>query len=98
MKLTRWIFAGVFLASALVAVHTVRVGRSNDATVSSGDRSWHDCRLLLLEGRGWEEVESYYGSSRPQGNPSIQGALTALAIGIAILQTRSMILIMLKTK
>lgn len=60
MKPTYWILAAWLLPFALAAVPAERIDpRKGTADPCNGD-VWYDGRLLLLEGKGWENTESYY--------------------------------------
>ncbi|HPC96626.1 MAG TPA: SGNH/GDSL hydrolase family protein [Sedimentisphaerales bacterium] len=60
MRLTFQVFAALLLSCTLAAVGAERI----DPAVATADPCdgtlWYDGRLLLLEGKGWENTESYY--------------------------------------
>jgi hypothetical protein len=60
MKLTSWILAAALLPFTLAAVPAERIDPLQGTVDSCDGHVWYDGRLLLLEGKGWENTESYY--------------------------------------
>jgi hypothetical protein len=60
MKLTSWVFAASLLPFTLALGTAERLDPLKGTVDPSGGEVWYDGRLLLLEGRGWENTESYY--------------------------------------
>ncbi len=61
MKLTFWVLAALLLPFTLAAVPAERLDPSKGTADPCDDKElWYDGRLLLLEGKGWENTESYY--------------------------------------
>jgi hypothetical protein len=60
MKLTAWVLAASFLPFTFAAVPPEKMDPSKGTVDPCDGQLWYDGRLLLLEGRGWENTESYY--------------------------------------
>ena len=60
MKLTAWVFAALLLPFMLAAVPAEKIDPLKGAADPCTGDLWYDGRLLLLEGKGWENTESYY--------------------------------------
>jgi hypothetical protein len=60
MKLTSWIFAASLLPFTLATVPAERVDPLKGTVDPCDEELWYDGRLLLLEGKGWQNTESYY--------------------------------------
>ena len=60
MKMTSWIFAASLLPFTLAAGPAGRIDPLKATVDPCDDELWYDGKLLLLEGKGWENTESYY--------------------------------------
>jgi len=60
MRLTSWVFVALLLPFTLTAVPAERIDPLKGITDPCDGILWYDGRLLLLEGKGWENTESYY--------------------------------------
>jgi hypothetical protein len=61
MKLTFWAFAALLLPFTFAAVPAERIDPLKGIADPCNDKElWYDGSLLLLEGKGWENTESYY--------------------------------------
>ena len=60
MKLTSWIFGVSLLPFTLAAVPAEKIDPLKGVADPCDKELWYDGRLLLLEGKGWENTESYY--------------------------------------
>ena len=60
MRLTFWVFAASLLSFTLAAVGAERIDPALGTVDPCDGTSWYDGRLLPLEGKGWEDTESYY--------------------------------------
>src|SRR5512146_2909773 len=60
MKLAPWILTAVFLPFTLAAVPAEKIDPLQGIADPCSTELWYDGRLLLLEGKGWENTESYY--------------------------------------
>ncbi len=60
MRLTFWLFAASLLSFTLAAVGVERIDPLMGTVDPCDGTSWYDGRLLLLEGKGWEDTESHY--------------------------------------
>ncbi len=60
MRLTSWVFAVSLLPFTLAAVPAERIDPLKGTADPCSEELWYDGRLLLLEGKGWENTESYY--------------------------------------
>jgi len=60
MKLISWVLAALLLSLMYAAVSAEQIDPSRGVTDPCDGHLWYDGRLLLLEGRGWEDTESYY--------------------------------------
>ncbi len=60
MRLTSYVLAALLLSLTHVIASAEQIDPSQGVTDPCDGHVWYDGRLLLLEGRGWEETESYY--------------------------------------
>ena len=60
MKLTAWVLAASLLPFTLAAVPAEKIDPLKGTVDPCDGELWYDGRLLLLEGKGWENTESYY--------------------------------------
>ncbi len=60
MRLTSWAFAALLLPFTLAAVPAEKIDPLQGMADPCGTELWYDGKLLLLEGKGWENTESYY--------------------------------------
>jgi len=60
MKLTSWAFAALLLPFTLAAVPAERIDPLKGTPDPCNGDVWYDGTLLPLEGKGWENTESYY--------------------------------------
>jgi hypothetical protein len=60
MKRTFWLCAALLAPFTLAAVPTEKIDPLQGATDPCDANVWYDGRLLLLEGKGWENTEAYY--------------------------------------
>jgi len=60
MRLTVWVLAALLLPCTLAAVPAEKIDPLKGVVDPCDKELWYDGRLLLLEGKGWENTESYY--------------------------------------
>lgn len=60
MKLTSWVFAAALLPFTLAAVPVEKIDSQQGTADPCDGQLWYDGRLLPLEGKAWENTESYY--------------------------------------
>ena len=60
MKLTFWVCAALLLPFTLAAVPAERIDPLKGRADPCDKELWYDGSLLLLEGKGWDNTESYY--------------------------------------
>ncbi|MEN6426413.1 MAG: SGNH/GDSL hydrolase family protein [Phycisphaerales bacterium] len=60
MKLTSWMIVATLVPFTLAAIPAERIDPLQGTADPCDGTVWYDGRLLLLEGRGWQNTESYY--------------------------------------
>jgi lysophospholipase L1-like esterase len=60
MKLTSWMFAVSLSCFTFAAVAAEGIDPSQGIADPCSKESWYDGKLLLLEGKGWQNTESHY--------------------------------------
>jgi hypothetical protein len=71
MRLTFWVFVAVLAAFPPAAVRAERIDPAQGVADPCDGRVWYDGRLLLLEGKGWENTESYYDRLPADANDKV---------------------------
>lgn len=79
MKLTSWIFAASLLPWTLAVGSVERIDPLKATADPSGEQLWYDGRLLLLEGKGWENTESYYDRLPAAAKDKVRGPVWNLS-------------------